>query len=125
MVFTVIPVLSLDFVCFWTMAFYLFLRTIDLVLFKTALVCKCTSISEWIQYLQVWKTASLILFYRKCRRLAQELMVIKKILSTKSITFSEMFESSCFFRCSLSISVTTMVSKNYFNFGSMNLQQYW
>ena len=39
-------------------------------------------------------------------------------------TFSEMFKSSCFFRCPVSISVTTMVSKNCFNFGSMDLHQY-
>ena len=32
--------------------------------------------------------------------------------------------SSCVFRCPVSISVTTMDSKNCFNFGSMDLHQY-
>jgi hypothetical protein len=42
----------------------------------------CTSTSEWIQYLQIWETASLILFHSQCKSLAQELMVITKFLNT-------------------------------------------
>ena len=49
--------------------------------------------------------------------------VVSSMLVTVS-AFSEMFESSCFFMCPVSISVTTMVSKNCFNFGSMDLHQY-